>query len=159
MSDNLSDRFDAVITYKHSRDLRTRPAIHGTELQSFELFRPDQGRPNCSWILDTPYELFVESIYYYHNWYLSKSRLEIKIKGPYANVKLEIESGKLNRQLPDISKIQNSDFRFFSDIVQDRFLAVKIQKGPTLKLILIKIFRRNYISEVLMQNKFFIQNV
>ena len=90
---------------------------------------------------------------------MSKTRLEIKIKGPYANVKLEIESGKLNRQLPDTSKIQNSDFRFFSDIVQDRFLAVKIQKVPTLKLILIKIFRRNYISEVLMQNKFFIQNV
>ena len=42
---------------------------------------------------------------------------------------------------------QKSDFRF-SDIVQDRFLAVKIQKVPTLKLILIKIFRRNYIFQI-----------
>ena len=31
-----------------------------------------------------------------------------------------------------------------SDIVQDRFLAIKIQKVPTLKLILIKIVRKNY---------------
>ena len=44
--------------------------------------------------------------YYYHNWYLSKLRRKIKIKGPYANVKLEIQSGKFNRQLPDISKVR-----------------------------------------------------
>ena len=54
----------------------------------------------------------LEAMWYYNNWYLSKSRRKIKIKGPYANVKLEIESGKLNRQLPDISKF-GLDFRFF----------------------------------------------
>ena len=54
----------------------------------------------------------LKAMYYYNNWYLSKSRRKIKIKGPYANVKLEIESGKFHRQLPDISKF-GLDFRFF----------------------------------------------